>query len=137
MWQLLIWGWIDAPAIPSEHIAGGKDVSEEAYQVVLSTCGSMPDAERIARDLVEKGIAACVNIIPGMRSIYRWKGQVEEANEVLMMVKIPADRYRGVEDRIKHLHAYDLPEVIALPVSRGSRKYLRWLGPASDLDSGE
>ena len=112
-------------------------MNDEAHQVVLSTCASMADAERIARDLVEKGIAACVNIIPGVRSIYRWKGKVEEANEVLVMVKIPAHRYGGVEGRIKHLHSYDLPEVIALPVSRGSRKYLHWLGPAPELDSGE
>ena len=112
-------------------------MSNEAYQVVLSTCGGMEEAERIARDLVEKGIAACVNIVPGVRSIYRWQSKIEESNEVLIMVKIPADRYGGVESRIRHLHSYELPEVIALPVSRGSRKYLHWLGPAPELDSGE
>lgn len=112
-------------------------MSNETYQVVLSTCGGMQEAERIAKDLVEKGIAACVNIVPGVRSIYRWQGEIEETNEVLVMVKIPADRYRAVEGRIRHLHSYELPEVIALPVSRGSRKYLHWLGPAPELDSGE
>ena len=107
------------------------------YQIVLSTCSGTEEAERIARDLVENGVAACVNIVPGLRSLYRWQGRLETANEALMIIKATADKYPAIESRIKRLHSYDMPEVLALPISQGAAEYLRGLGPPPMLDQGE
>jgi periplasmic divalent cation tolerance protein len=97
--------------------------------VVLVTCGSAKEARRIARSLVEKRLAACVNILEvPMRSIYRWKGKVESAREMLLIVKSSQKRFAALQSAIKVLHSYDVPEIIALPIERGSRDYLAWLG---------
>jgi len=76
---------------------------------------------------VEKKLAACANILPGVESIYRWKGKVERAREVLMVMKTTVMRLRELEREVKRLHSYDVPEFIALPVTEGSTKYLSWL----------
>lgn len=97
------------------------------YQVVLTTC---PDAEvgnAIARALVEERLAACVNIMPPARSIYRWRGATESGEEQLLIVKIKAANYAAVERRIQDLHPYEVPEVIALPIAAGLPAYLAWL----------
>ena len=89
-----------------------------------------PDEEtgrRIARALVEERLAACVNVLPGVRSIYRWKGAVEEASEVMLVAKTRAERAGLLAARVRALHPYELPEVVALPVTDGSRAYLRWV----------
>ncbi len=89
-----------------------------------------PDAEtgaRIARALVEERLAACVNLVPGVRSIYRWEGAVEDAAEVLLVVKTRADRTDALADRVKALHPYDLPEVLAVACAGGSDDYLAWV----------
>jgi len=89
-----------------------------------------PDEEtgrRIARALVEERLAACVNVLPGVRSVYRWKGAVEEASEVLLIAKTRADRSAALASRVRALHPYELPEVVVLPVTDGSRAYLRWV----------
>ena len=99
--------------------------------VVLATCGSVREARRIARALVEGGLAACVNIVQGpVESIYRWKGRVESAKERLVIVKTSRRRFAGVERAIRRLHSYQVPEIIALPVARGSRDYLAWMSAA-------
>jgi periplasmic divalent cation tolerance protein len=96
--------------------------------VVLVTCRSRREARRIARTLVEEKLAACVNIAGApVESIYRWKGRVETAREILLLVKTSRRHFRALERRIRELHSYDVPEVIALPIAEGSAEYLRWI----------
>jgi periplasmic divalent cation tolerance protein len=95
--------------------------------VVLSTVGTVEDADRIARMLVEGGLAACVNVVPGVRSIYRWKGRVESDEELLLVMKTTAERFAALEAALLQAHPYSLPEVVALRVERGHAAYLEWL----------
>jgi len=104
----------------------------EPVHVVLVTA---PDAEvgaRIARALVAEGLAACVNLVPGVRSIYRWQGAVHDDAEVLLIAKTRAALVSALGDRVRALHPYELPEVIALPVATGSEPYLEWLRSAAE-----
>jgi len=97
-------------------------------RVVLVTCSSEEEASRIARALVSARLAACVNILDSpVRSIYRWKGRVETAQEYLLVIKTRRARLRALEAAVKALHSYDTPEIIALPIAEGSRPYLSWL----------
>jgi periplasmic divalent cation tolerance protein len=95
--------------------------------VVLSACASAEEAQRLARALVEKRLAACVNMIPGIRSIYRWKDAIQEDEEVLLVIKTSRALMEEVKDEIEHLHSYEVPEIIALPVVDGSERYLAWM----------
>jgi len=96
--------------------------------VVLVTCGSANEARRMARTLVEGRLAACVNIVQTpLMSVYRWKGRVESAKEFLLLIKTTRGRFAALERGIRRLHSYDVPEIIALPVERGSLSYLAWL----------
>jgi periplasmic divalent cation tolerance protein len=96
--------------------------------VVLVTCASTREAERISQALVGERLAACVNMSKApVLSIYRWKGKVERAREVLLTVKTSALLFRRLERRIRELHSYQTPEIIALPIAAGSRAYLAWL----------
>lgn len=103
--------------------------------VVLSTCGSAEEAERLARHLVETRVAACVNILPGARSIYRWEGKVEEAGEHLLLIKSVRERFSALRAEIERMHSYEVPEIMALPVVDGSEAYLAWMG-AETGDAG-
>jgi periplasmic divalent cation tolerance protein len=98
---------------------------------VLTTTDTKQAAEEIARVLVESRLAACVQIIGPITSIYRWKGKVEQAKEHLCIIKTRAALFRKVEAEIKRLHSYEVPEIIALPISKGSRRYLAWLASAT------
>jgi periplasmic divalent cation tolerance protein len=100
--------------------------------VVLVTVPSSEEGTRLARIVVESRLAACVNVIPGVTSIYRWEGRVEESGECLLIMKSDADRYPDLEDRIRSLHPYDVPEIIALPVEKGSPAYLDWIRRSLD-----
>lgn len=95
--------------------------------VVLSTCGSAEEAEKIARGLVESRLAACVNVIPGLRSVYRWRGAVESASEWLLLIKSSRDLMEKLRAELEKLHSYKVPEILALPVVAGSVSYLNWL----------
>lgn len=95
--------------------------------IVISTCETAEDAGRIARVLVEEGLAACVNVVAGVRSIYRWKGQVEEAGEVLLLIKTKGDMFEAVRDRILAIHPYETPEVVMVGIDGGSAGYLQWI----------
>ncbi|MDH4134423.1 MAG: divalent-cation tolerance protein CutA [Gammaproteobacteria bacterium] len=97
------------------------------FQIVFTTCPDAGTAERIAHALVEENLAACVNILPPMRSVYRWKGKIEEASEHLLVVKIAGARFPAIMDRIRALHPYELPEIVALPIADGLPEYLAWL----------
>jgi periplasmic divalent cation tolerance protein len=103
----------------------GKHMTD--FQIVLSTCADREQAERIARRLVEQQVAACVNIVPDVQSIYRWQGNVESAAEVLMVIKTSAGLVSEVQSIIASLHSYEVPELLVLPVSGGSEVYLAWL----------
>lgn len=101
-----------------------------ASQQPLLIISNVPDqdtARRIAGELVGMRAAACVNILPAIQSIYRWEGKVEDAAEIAIMVKSTADRYDEIEAAIRRLHPYEVPEIIALPVTHGLPAYLQWL----------
>jgi periplasmic divalent cation tolerance protein len=98
--------------------------------VVLTTCPDEAVAARIGRDLVESGLAACVSRVGPVHSIYRWQGAIQDEPEVLLVIKTVTTRYSELEMRLKSLHPYEVPEIIALPVTRGSADYLAWLGAA-------
>lgn len=95
--------------------------------VVLSTASSSEEAEKIARNLVDARLAACVNVVPGMRSFYRWKGSIEDAAEWLLVIKSSRERFDALRTALEKLHSYEVPEVIALSVIDGSQNYLNWM----------
>jgi len=97
------------------------------FIIVLITASKEDEAVRIAQELVDSRLAACVNIMKGIRSIYRWKGKREDEAEVLMVVKTRQDLFEGLKKKVKELHSYSVPEIIALPVMEGSEEYLKWL----------
>ena len=96
--------------------------------VVFSTCGSAEEAEKIARALVSKRLAACVNLLPAVRSLYRWKDAIEDAQEVLLVIKTSRALFAEVRAEIEKLHSYEVAEVIATPIVDGSEAYLEWMG---------
>ncbi len=95
--------------------------------VVFITAPDQETAAGIARALVGESLAGCVNILPGVRSIYSWKGKTEDEAEVLMMAKTKKPLFDRLSVRVKELHPYETPEIIALPLTAGSREYLDWL----------
>jgi periplasmic divalent cation tolerance protein len=96
-------------------------------RIVLTTCGSQEEADKIAQHLVEHRLAACANLVPQIKSIYRWQGKVESAQEWLLLVKTTADKLVEVRDAIQSLHSYELPECIAISIEDGSAAYLEWI----------
>ena len=97
-------------------------------RIVLVTCANVREARRIARSVVEKRLAACVNIVPEpVESVYRWKNRVETARERLLIIKTTATRLARLEAEIRRLHSYEVPEFLVLNVSAGSRPYLAWV----------
>ena len=99
-------------------------------RIVLSTAASEEEARKIARHLVEHQLAACVNIVPQMESVYRWRGKVESSREWLLLIKTTAEKFNDVHDAIRELHSYDLPECISIAIDDGSAEYLAWIGEA-------
>ena len=95
--------------------------------VVLVTCGSEEEALKIANALVEDHLAACANLVSPIRSIYRWEGKIWDEKEWLLIIKTQEKRYDELEKRVKTLHSYTVPEIIGLPIVKGSSSYLHWL----------
>ena len=96
-------------------------------RIVLTTAGSAAEARKIAQALVERRLAACVNIVPQIESVYRWQGKVESATEWLLVIKTQAEAFDRVRDAIQELHSYELPECVMLKVDAGSQQYLQWI----------
>ncbi|MCX5687915.1 MAG: divalent-cation tolerance protein CutA [Candidatus Omnitrophica bacterium] len=100
---------------------------KNSYLQVITTVSRKLDAEKIARDLVVKRLAACVQIGGPIKSIYRWKGKIETAKEWVCIIKIRKSFYKKVEEAIKESHPYEIPEIIAVSIPKGSKDYLKWL----------
>jgi periplasmic divalent cation tolerance protein len=97
------------------------------YRIVLTTAGSADEAERIATALVEAELAACVNIVSPITSVYRWKGAVQKEQEWLLLIKTRASAFETVSKKIREQHSYDLPECIQIPIEVGTAEYLNWI----------
>jgi periplasmic divalent cation tolerance protein len=95
--------------------------------VAVSTCGNAEEAQKIAFALTEAGLAACVNIVPGITSVYRWKGKVEQAQELLLIVKTRSTLLPALQDKLREMHSYEVPELITFQVTGGLPAYLAWL----------
>ena len=104
--------------------------------IVITSAPDRAVAEKIAHALVERKLAACVNILAGCTSVYRWQGKIETAGEVPLLIKTRAAIYDEVEAAIKSLHPYELPEIIGVPVERGSSDYLEWVNAATVTEIG-
>ena len=95
--------------------------------LIVSTTDTLESAQKISNALVEARIAGCVNIVPGIRSIYRWEGKICDDGEFLLLIKSSTEKFEAVRDRIRQLHSYETPEIIALPITAGDHDYLTWL----------
>ena len=102
--------------------------------IIFVTAPNSEEASRIANALVSEQLAACVNIVPSIESIYRWEGKVTSDREALMIIKTVDDRYVDVERRVKELHSYSTPEIVAIPIEQGSREYLDWIRKSTAID---
>jgi periplasmic divalent cation tolerance protein len=96
-------------------------------RIALTTCPSLDVARDLARAIVDARLAACVNVVPGLTSIYRWQGEVQESSEVLLMMKTTAEHLPAMMDAVRQLHSYDVPEFLALNVESGNPRYIDWL----------
>lgn len=97
------------------------------YRLVLTTCPDTATAESLASALVQDGLTACVNIVPGVQSIYKWKGELARDQECLLLMKTRSEVYQALEEAIRARHPYELPEVIAVPIETGLAAYLAWI----------
>jgi periplasmic divalent cation tolerance protein len=110
---------------PAAETNDCKRMADE--KLIMSTAGSKDEAVRIGRMLVEERLAACVNVLGPIASVYRWQGKIEDAQEVLMLIKTTAKKSAGTISRLRELHSYELPEAIELDIKAGSPEYLKWL----------
>src|SRR4051794_19671226 len=103
--------------------------------VVVTTVGTEEQAYLIAREIVARRQAACVNVVPGVRSIYRWKGKICKDGELLLIVKTMEGEFAGVAATIRELHSYELPEILSFTVTRGEKSFLDWIESSVDKDA--
>ena len=112
-----------------ESVAEKSEMKETKYRVVLVTCGTLEESRKIARAVVEKHLAACVNIVThAVESFYMWEGKLENASEYLLVIKTKAQRLEALQKEILELHSYDTPEFVVLAIVAGAAGYLNWLG---------
>jgi periplasmic divalent cation tolerance protein len=97
-------------------------------RLVLTTCGSLEEARSVAQALVERQLAACVNIVPQIESVYRWRGKVDSATEWLLIIKTTVGAFVPLREALNELHSYELPECIEVAIEDGSAAYLQWIG---------
>jgi periplasmic divalent cation tolerance protein len=107
--------------------SGGRGPGGRTEIVVFVTTSTEEEAARISRTVVDARLAACANIIPRIRSIYRWEGKAADENEALVILKTRGDLFQTLEREVKRLHTYKTPEIIALPIQHGSAQYLEWI----------
>lgn len=98
-----------------------------SIRIALTTTGTVEEGQRLARVLVERRLAACVNVIPNLTSVYRWQGAIEEASEVLLLIKTTKEMLGALESFLRENHSYEVPEFLVLDVDSGSQPYLDWL----------
>ena len=103
----------------------------KAYIVVLATVGSKEEAQKIARGLLEEKLAACVNIIDGVESHFWWQGKIDSAKEALLVIKTKKELFNKLAKKVKSLHSYSVPEIIALPIVTGNTEYLNWINDST------
>ncbi len=99
----------------------------DEISIVFVTAGSEEEAATIARSLVELRLAACASIVPRIRSIYRWQGQIHDEQECLIIIKAATSQFEVLQERVRELHSYEVPEIISFPVTRGLPQYLDWV----------
>jgi periplasmic divalent cation tolerance protein len=97
------------------------------FYLVLTTTKARVEAERMAKKIVGEKLAACANVVPSISSTYRWKGKIERSRETLLLIKTSGEKLDKLIERIKELHSYEVPEIIAVPIERGLPEYLKWL----------
>lgn len=107
----------------------------DGYLMVFCTCPDEAVAERLGRLLVDQRLAACVNILPGLTSIYRWQGKTEQGREHLLLIKTRENLYSALEQSLRESHPYELPEIIAVPITTGLPEYFRWIDKCLEHDS--
>jgi periplasmic divalent cation tolerance protein len=103
------------------------------FRIVFVMAANEAESSRIAQALIEERLAACVNIVGPVRSIYRWRGAIENASEYLLVVKAPARNFSQLERRVRKLHSYEVPEIVAIRLAAGSTPYLEWIAEATKL----
>ena len=108
-------------------MVAGMGIGDTHTRVVLSTVPNEQVGEKIARALLEENLVACVNMVPGVRSLYRWQGSIQDEQEHLLVIKTRTDRYEKLEQRLRELHPYEVCEVIAFDVVAGAKSYLDWI----------
>jgi periplasmic divalent cation tolerance protein len=113
--------------MPEVIAARGEGTAMSEPLIVMTNCPDMASARRIARTLVEQRLAACVNQLAPVHSIYRWQGTIEETDEVPLLIKTTRERYPELEAAVRSMHPYSVPEIVALPIAAGHSAYLRWL----------
>jgi periplasmic divalent cation tolerance protein len=106
----------------------GDAIAMTDKRLVMTTAGSEEEARRIANTLVEKKLAACVSIVARMESVYTWKGNTQESQELLVLIKTTAAAFERVRDAIKQMHSYEVPEVLSFAIDDGNAEYLDWIG---------
>jgi periplasmic divalent cation tolerance protein len=110
-------------------------VTDEPIWLAMTNLPDLTSAQTIAHTLVEAKLAACVNILPAVQSVYRWQGAVEQASEVTLLIKTTQRRYPGLQQAIVAAHPYDMPEVIGWPLAAGHPPYLHWVAAETEIDS--
>jgi periplasmic divalent cation tolerance protein len=103
--------------------------------LTFCTCPNAEIADRIAETLVREGLAACVNLVPGLKSVFLWKGHIERESEILLLIKSTEARFPALSARVRELHPYELPEIIAVPVTAGLPEYLRWVSTCTAVET--
>lgn len=145
IWQALAVALLAVPAVPllrslcrrmAAVAAEGDSYAAGSVSAAFVTCPNEDVAARMARAMVEQKLAACVNIVPRVTSIYEWKGKVEQDSEVLLMIKTRTSRIPALTEFVRSAHPYEVPEVVAVPVAQGNAAYLQWVRdsvpPSSD-----
>lgn len=108
---------------------------KDTYIIVYTSCASAEKAAKIAQALVTQKLAACVNIVDNISSVYQWQGEIEQSKETLLMIKTQQTLFKRVQKAIQELHEYELPEIIAVPIEAGEANYLNWIQSATDVPS--